>query len=332
MDELETRLKGYLEVITGGPVACQEMANAQTTRLPLYLRSRYRLQSAVLLGEPCLMALQVSGGSVAAPNEYAAHARTLAEQFSGPVTLVIPRVTSYQRNQMVRAGTPFIVPGSQLFMPFRMVDLRERFAATHSVAGKGLSPAAQCILLYQLQRQPLNGIPLRDIARICGYSAMMVSRVKEEWEAAGLCRAQRTGRSVSIEFTAGGRPLWNLCAPLFSSPVRKTHWVDWKQPGQPALKSGFTALSRSTLIEDDAIPTWAMSREAFRELGMKGTFHTVGGPEAASARIEEWSYEPALLGDGSTVDPLSLVLSLRHHTDERVQQQLESLLATTLPH
>lgn len=332
MDELETRLKSYLEVITGGPVTCQAMATAQATRLPLYLRSRYRLQSARLLGEPCLLALQVSGGSVAAPNEYAAHARTLAEQFSGPVTLVIPRVTSYQRNQMVRAGTPFIVPGSQLFMPFRMVDLRERFAASHSAAGGGLTPAAQCILLYHLQRQPLNGMPLRDIARMCGYSAMMVSRVKEEWEAAGLCRAQRKGRSVSVEFTAQGRPLWNLVEPLCSSPVRKAHWVVWKHPGKPALRSGFTALSQATMVQDDVLPTWALSRDAFRELGAKAAFHRVGGPEAASARIEEWSYEPALLSTGASVDPLSLLLSLRHHTDDRVQQQLDALLATTLPH
>jgi hypothetical protein len=332
MATLEQRLEDYLECITGNRPAWGRISETQNARLPLYLRSRYRLRSADLFGIQCLLALQVPGENLASPSEYASHAQTLAEQLAGPVTLVIPQVASYARNRMVRAGTPFIVPGSQLFMPFRMVDLRERFAAKGLDPGKNLTPAAQCILLYHLQRKPLNGLPLRDIARICGYSAMMATRVKDEWETNGLCQTARAGRTVVVEFAARGRKLWSLAERLLSSPVRKTHWADWKQPGQPALKSGFTALSYGTLVQDDAIPTWALSRDAVRELEANGDYHPVGGPEAANGRVEEWNYDPAFLGEGPCVDPLSLVLSLRHHADERVQQHIEKLLETTLPH
>lgn len=299
-------------------------------RLPLYLRSRYRVRSVRLFGEPCILALQVPQEGIAAPTEYASHARTLANYLLAPVTLVIPRVTSYQRNQMVQAGTPFIVPGSQLFMPFRMVDLRERFAAKSQEPRLSLTPAAQCILLYHMQRTPLNRLPLRDIARISGYSAMMVTRVKDEWETNGLCQTSRAGRIVVVEFAAGGRKLWDLAERLLSSPVRKTHWARWKQPGEPALKSGYTALSSATLVGDDTIPTWALSRDACRELGTNGAIHLVGGPEVADVRVEEWNYDPALLSAGPSVDPLSLVLALRHHADDRVQQQLDTLLETSL--
>ena len=247
------------------------------------------------------------------------------------MALVIPQVVSYARNRMVRAGTPFIVPGSQLFLPFQMMDLREHFAAKGPEPGKGLTPAAQCILLYHLQQKPLNGLPLKDIARICGYSAMMVTKVKDEWESNGLCQPAKKGRSVVVEFAANGRPLWDLAERLFSSPVRNTHWVNWGQPGRTALESGFTALSRATLAADDAVPTWALSRDDFQDLETNGGLHRVEGPEDAHARIEEWNYDPALLSAGPAVDPLSLVLSLRHQTDDRVQQQLGNLLEATLP-
>ena len=332
MATLETRLADYLESITGHPPLLATIPEAQGARLPLFLRSRYRLRSVNLFGNHCLMALQVPGECLATPSDYAAHARTLEEQLAGPVTLVIPQVAAYTRNRMVRAGTPFIVPGSQLFMPFRMVDLRERFAAKGPEAGQSVTPAAQCLLLYHLQQKPLNGLPLRDIARIGGYSAMMATRGKDEWETNGLCQTARTGRSVVIEFTAGGRKLWDLAERLFSSPVRRTHWVSWGQPGLPALESGFTALSRATMIEDDAIPTWALSRDAYRGLEAKGALRSVEGPGDANARVEEWNYQAALLSAGAAVDPLSLLLSLRHHAEERVQQQLEKLLANTLPH
>ena len=39
-----------------------------------------------------------------------------------------------------------------------------------------------------------------------------------------------------------------------------------------------------------------------------------------------WNYPPRLLGDGNAVDQISLYLSLRDDTDERIQQALEELL------
>lgn len=331
MPPLEQRLTDYLETITGSAPVLREMAGPAESRLPLFLRARYRLRSVGIFGRECLLALETPGWDTGSPAECAAHAQAMQKLFLEPVTLVVPQVASYARNRMVRAGTPFLVPGSQLFMPFMMVDLRERFAARETEAGQHFTPAAQCILLYHLQRQPLQGVPLRDIARLTGYSAMMVTRVKDEWEANRLCQTSRVGRSTVVEFAVGGRKLWELAEPRFTSPAKKAHWIRWDHPEPPALESGFTALSRSTMVEDDPTRTWALPRATFRSLRENGTFHTVGGPGEANARMEEWSYDPTLLSEGPCVDPLSLVLSLRGDSDDRVQQQLQTVLDEALP-
>lgn len=326
MSALEKRLTDYLESITGSHTPLGYALGEAQGCLPLFLRERYQLCSLLLFGRKRLLALEIPGSETASPAEYAAHAQTMLAQFSEPVTLVIPQVASYARNRMVQAATPFIVPGSQLFMPFMMVDLRERFSTPATEAGQHFTPAAQCILLYHLLRQPLQGLPLRDIAKLTGYSAMMVTRVKDEWEANGFCQTSRVGRSVVVEFAAGGRKLWHMAERFFTSPAKKYHWIHWPYPKSPALAAGFTALSRVTMVGDDAIPALALHRHAFRLRLENGTLRAVNGPEEANVRIEEWSYDPTLLSDGPNVDPLSLYLSLREDGDDRVQQQLQTVL------
>lgn len=327
MPALEERLSDYLESITGSVPPHREVP-AQA-RLPLYLRERYQLARIGLFGRECLVALETPGWETGSPAEYAAHAQAMQAQFSEPVTLVIPQVASYARNRMVQAGTPFIVPGSQLFMPFMMVDLRERFTASGAEAGLPLTPAAQSILLYHLLRRPLQGMPLHEIAKLTGYTKMTVTKVKDEWETNGLCQTSRVGRSVVVEFPTPGRKLWHMAEQLLSSPVKKSEWVrwkDWEKLGPPGLAAGYTALAMTTMTEDDPLPTWALPHHAYRQMLSNGIFHTVNGPEDANLRVEAWKYDPRFLSDGSCVDPLSLVLSLRGDSDDRVQQQLQTLL------
>jgi hypothetical protein len=158
---------------------------------------------------------------------------------------------------------------------------------------------------------------------------MTVTKVKDEWETNGLCLTARVGRSVVVQFTACGRELWQKAEQLMSNPVKKSEWVrwkDWERFGAPGLPAGYTALSMTTMTEDDPVPTWALPQQTYRKMLMNGIFHTVSGPEAANLRVEAWSYDPRLLSDGPCVDPLSLVLSLRGDSDDRVQQQLQTVL------
>jgi hypothetical protein len=81
------------------------------------------------------------------------------------------------------------------------------------------------------------------------------------------------------------------------------------------------------MIVDDRKPAYALHHKDYR----KGT--TADGLEIcadsidATARLEVWNYSPRLLTiREETVDPLSLFLSLRHDPNERVQDQLETLI------
>jgi hypothetical protein len=323
MTKLKERLLNYLESLSGER---PDLAAETGSALPLFLRERYAVFSTRLFGRKSLLAVEAEDREIASPGEYGRHEEALRMKLDGPVVLVLPILPSYARNRMVQMGIPFIVPGSQTFIPNSLIDLRERFPQPNSKRRETLSPAAQCTLLYHLLRRPLAGISLKHIAQKVHYSPMMMTKVKDELEAGEICKIVQSGRSMVLNFKAAGRALWEQVKPQLSSPVKKTRWVQWAKPAETALLTGMSALSLRTMIAADRLPTYAIPLTVFQDLLERGVCAGCHDAENATAKIEVWSYNPHLLGDGRMVDPLSLYLSLRNSSDERVQQQLEQLI------
>lgn len=323
MIALRQRLLDHLEPLLGER---PDLAPEKATGLPLFLRERFDFQSVRLFGKRYVLAMEKENRDAGSPGEYENLVGVMQPQFNAPLVLVVLRLPSYARNRIVRLGTPFIVPGSQTFLPTALIDLRERFSQPKPGNGKKLTPAAQCLVLYHLQRQSLENLPLREIAGMIGYSAIMLTKIKDELEAAEACRAVRVGRAISLGFTSKGRTLWDSIQPRLSSPVKKTLWVNWDQPGYPALAAGLSALSQMTIMADDRLPTYALTSATIQANLEQGLYHGCKGPEEANLRLESWSYNPLLFGHARMVDPLSLFLSLRDFPDERIQQQLKTLI------
>ncbi len=323
MQNLKERLVNYLETLSGER---PDLATEAGSALPLFLRERYAIFATRLFGRKTFLALEAEAWESGSPGEYGKHAEALKLKLGAPVVLVLPILPSYARNRMVQMGIPFIVPGSQTFLPNTLLDLRERFPQPNARRRETLSPAAQCTVLYHLLRGPLAEMSLKDIAQKVQYSPMMMTKVKAELEAAGICQIVQRGRAMVLDFMATGPALWEQVKPQLTSPVKKTRWVQWDQPGPPALLAGLSALSLRTMIAADRLPTYALTLAAFQNALEKGACTGCHDAEHATARIEVWAYPPERLGDDRMVDPLSLYLSLRDSADERVQQQLGRLI------
>ena len=316
-------LLDYLETLTG---AQAELVLEEASALPLFLRTRYDICSIKLFGRRFLLALET--GAPDSPSVYESQTATLSRQLGEPVTVVVPALSFFARNRMVQRGIPFIVPGSQTFLPTALIDLRERQPKPkpEHATGKALTPAAQCVLLTHLQKEPLDDCSLAEIASKVGYSPIMLSNVKAELEAAHLCESIREGRSARLRFEHSGRTLWEKALPLLSSPVRSRRWMEASTLTISALHAGMSALCQRTMLEDDRLPTYAVSKKHLSALIDNRLSRQTHGSEEATFSLEVWRYDPLPLAKEGTVDPLSLYLSLRNSPDERVQQQLEPIL------
>src|SRR5437867_13071124 len=129
MDALKQRLLDYIERISGER---PDLVAAPSLALPLFLRERYAISSTRLFGRMFLLAVENDGWESGTPGEYGKHEEALKVKLGEPVILVLPILPAYARNRMVQMSIPFIVPGSQTFIPNGLVDLRERFPQPNS--------------------------------------------------------------------------------------------------------------------------------------------------------------------------------------------------------
>jgi hypothetical protein len=324
MKRMLPTLTAYLEKLSGAPI---ELESIEPAKLPLFLRERFALSHGTVFGREFIFAMDTQGEQDPSAATYANLTELLASYLGESVVLVLPALAPHIRQGLIRLERPFIVPGSQTFLPTAVIDLRERQPAPSLATAKALSPAAQCVLLYHIERETVHQWPLQKVAETVGYSPNMLVKVKRELEAAELSEPVRVGRTVSLRFRYGQRDLWEKALPWLASPVRATHWVRWNQPPPGLPLAGITALSRMTMMANDRLPVHAVSHIDHRAAIEHGTYAICTDRLEATARLEVWNYSPTLLTTRpDTVDTLSLYLSLRDDPNERVQDQLETLI------
>jgi hypothetical protein len=78
------------------------------------------------------------------------------------------------------------------------------------------------------------------------------------------------------------------------------------------------------MLTEPTWPVYAMTATDWKAATAAGV-RELPEPEAGAQEWQLWSYSPALLPDATTVDPLSLMLSLRDNADDRIQLALDEL-------
>jgi DNA-binding MarR family transcriptional regulator len=295
--------------------------------LPLFLRERYALYSTKLFGRVWHLAVEAEGWDPGTPKEYREHWQRLKLAIGEDhVALVLPFVSATVRNRMVRMGIPFLIPDTQVFLPESMVLLAETYGNPPPETGKPLSPAAQALLLIQVQKGGLEELSAKELSATLGYSRASMSNATVELEQNQLCKTYRKGKEQRISFNHSGKALWEMALPLLRSPVRKTQFVTWDKPSPDTKLAGISALAQQSQLAEDPIPTFALPEKLIREGLEQGLFHGCADRYGADAQLEAWRYAPSILSDGRHVDALSLYLSLRKNPDERVQAALADMM------
>lgn len=315
------RIQSYLQEVLASDVRIGQWDGVQ--RLPFYLRDAYGFAKVVLFGRPCVLVIARARPETGA--DIRRHLDVVAKHAAQDVLAiyVTPALASYERRRLIAQGVPFIVPGNQMFLPPLGLDLREYFRDRTDITNEALSPSTQALLFTALLRRWEAEIHPQRLNERFGYTSMTVSRATRELEAAGLATAFAVGREKWLRFDQGPKEIWQRAQSWLRSPVGKHVWaMPSLVPLDKAPLAGLSALAAQSGLAEPVHVERAVYVERWRHLQHQGLriLHT---PDAIHWQV--WRYDPEALADEGRVDPLSLIVSLREHHDERVQQAVGQL-------
>lgn len=318
-------LERYLETTLHQHISVTSMPDPPD--LPVFLTKMYTFFKAAVAGRCCIFMTPIY--EPASPAEVAKHVRRVRSDGKRIAVFASGALTSHYRSRLIEHAVPFVVPGNQLYIPDLATDLREHFVAGRSKTGSSLSPAAQAVLFHYLLRINPGATTPTDLAKILNYSAMSIGRAFDDLVSRGLAETEWQGRERHIHFRVSGRQLLESARNLLRSPVRSYKHVRG-QADCPGLKrSGETALADLTDLSPPALTTYAVDSRRWKATVSSCSLALTNRHDADFV-VETWTYDPAGLSTGSTVDPLSLYAQYHQHHDERVLMAVEDLVRRTL--
>jgi len=322
MNKLIFKLEQYLRETLG--IAATSYPWENESGLPQYFRERYRFLKINILGIECVFMID-TGEEEQTAAIIGKQLDQVRARHNSNVVYVRRAVTSYKRKRLIEQKIPFLVPGNQMYLPMLGIDLREHMKQLREKKPV-FSPSTQALILHVLWRKTTGPLTPAEIARRLGYSAMTMTRAFDELEATGFGEHSVMGKERHIHFLETGKALWEKALPYMTTPVSKHLYVASPMQMGKGQLAGLSALARYTMLAEPKIPVLAISAVEWKAWLQQNKNNELKLPEPGSSEIELWKYLPAQFANKETVDRLSLYLSLRNNTDERIQSALDALL------
>lgn len=242
-----------------------------------------------------------------------------------PCILLIDKIDSISRRQFVSKRRSFIVLDRQVYLPFIGTCFSERGLSARKEQGS-LSPSAQLLILYHLQKETLEGIPFGSISDKLGYSLKTVSLIATELKDLDICQhIHLDSKTKSLEFKSKDkRQLWNNVLPYLSSPIHKVVYTYPEDAENLERYSCYdNALAHYTDIIDSSQRCYAVDKRSIsvNSIGIKSDLNFIG-----AVRLELWKYNPSILAENGIIDPLSMCLCYKDDDNERVLGEINKLV------
>lgn len=301
--------------------SCQVQETDATDMLPLAYRKRFYFYKLKADQIECLIAEPVE--HIALPQiraQYLLIGRSLGLR----CVLYLQHLTYYARDVLIREGIPFIWENHQVYLPFLGIVLGT--TADRDIKRVDcISFLTQKMLLRSLY-ESWTDITATLASEKMQVSKMSVTRCFDEVDALNLPFIIKKGRSRIYSADTDKKKMWAVIRPIMRSPLITTFYLRDTLDDDTYLRSGYSALSDYSMLEDNVYPTYALTKNtlsAFREK----KYSECMAEEEPVCLVQELGYQIPFLNE-KDVDPLtvSLLISSEERADPRVDQAIDEML------
>lgn len=313
MDDLVKYLRDTFNL----EVAVLPLKKDQQQSLPLFITASYDTYEAKVSEQRiCLMTLKNEENKT--PDQLAKQKAFVERTIGLPVVFIFEKVASYNLKRLVQKKVDFIIPGKQLYIPALMMNLRTVSEKFEKKAIR-ITPVAQFLLLYHLQKERLSGQTTQQLAERFSLTYITLSRAVKNLEELELCNLAG-GKEKQLQFTERGKNLWKKAQPFLQLPIERIFFTDKTLDTDIACVSGINALAYYTMLSDEKRRHYAIDKRDFAKLSVATDKHN------GDNSIETWRYDPKPLSSNGIVDKLSLFLLFKEDIDERIQGELDQMM------
>ena len=305
----------YINILLGFDIEIKRVGNGALKSLPIYITDSINIYQTEMWGINVAL-FKVKNDNNFTPDQLLRIMDIGQNALDMKVVFVFYTIKAYNRQRLIAKAVNFVALDKQVFIPSLMIDLHDMYK-TEPVEIKKPTVIAQQIVLYHLQKQLLNGCTNKDVSEIFGTTYITANRaIKSLLEFDIIYLTDEKERRV--EFIYKGRELWDKVEPLLDSPISKILYTDERI--EKSIMTHINALAHYTMINADTNSQFAVSKYELKKLKLKTD------KECGENMLEVWTYDPKLLSSDDCVDRLSLYLSLKDNSDERIQMEMDRLI------
>ena len=297
----------YLEKMLGVSVKYHRWKGE--LELPYYITERYEMRLVELDKMKCIFLWPKD--KLSQIGSLKKQLRRIQMEEALPVVFIMDMTDAYRRTAFIKAHISFIVPDSQIYLPFMGTCLEEKYRMEIQSA-ETLQPSTQLLLFYWYYAKE-NCIYMNDAVKALGCSAMTITRAFRQLEKTGCFETGKTGVQKYLKGKCTPDEILRMLKSSLSSPVADVLYID-KEIARKSIRSDLSDgevrgdKDQSLIIvstdEEKGYPCYAANKKGFRCDGS----HELLNAET-QAEVQLWKYDPAILAANGHVDPLSLALS-----------------------
>jgi DNA-binding MarR family transcriptional regulator len=321
----------YLNEVLGINATTNPIAKSNQGQLPMYITETFKLYNINLFNKE-LVFVELTNEEGLSILQIEKQLQQIHKQLNKIVVVVLKTIKSYNRKRLIEKQINFIVPGKQMYLPDLLIDLRESYPRVHAIK-ETLMPSSQMLIIYQILSGDLiwkiQEHSFKEIAQKFGYTPMAITKAIDNLKSHRLIDVIGE-KEKFIRFRYDKKALWEKIKKenLFVNPVIKTVFVDEKPKGLTLLKSNTSALSAFSDLNPSNQAYYAIEKAEFYTLH-KNNELVNPNPVDGEYALEIWKYKPInIVSNMTTVDPLSLYLSMQNNRDERIDMALDQILKT----
>lgn len=305
----------YLEKMFGERMEITPLDGEYQNLLPLTIREGYKLFKTHILNEEVCLLFGLNDNEYT-PVQLRKQKQIVTKVTEMPVVFVFKKLHSYNIQRIIAQRVNFIVIDKQMYLHDFLINLRKPKNDTRT-SDTLIPPIAQCALLYHIEKNSLENKTIEDISQIFSCSYPTAARAVS-WLTNNNLIDLPNEKTKRLIFSDDNNSLWKKAVDLLRSPIERIVYTD--ETIKNACISGINALSAYSMLNDESRRYYAVNKIQFK--GLKIDTNKVFGENT----VQVWRYDPYILSENGKVDKLSLYLSLRNNTDERIQIELENML------